>query len=89
MQQPHGLRLAIANHELWLEVDEATLYEHQSKLELRLVEVRAVIDRLQTRLQNPGYITSAPEAIVAETKQQLDEQLELEKRLIRELEVLS
>lgn len=86
--QPKGLRLAIPNHELWLEISDDTLYQHQSKLELRLVDVRANIDRLQARLQNPGYLLSAPEAIVAETRKQLDEQLDLEKRLIRELEVI-
>jgi valyl-tRNA synthetase len=88
IDQPKGLRLAIPNHELWLELDTDALYQHQSKLELRLVDVRASIGRLQTRLQTESYVKNAPQALVDETRQQLEEQLELEKRLIRELQVV-
>lgn len=87
-ESPAGLRLAVANRELWLEMDAETLYQHQSKLELRLVEVRNSVARLQGRLQNKSYVSNAPKSLVNETRQQLDEQLELEKRLIRELDVL-
>lgn len=87
--QPRGLRLAVPNREAWLYVTEDALYEHQSKLELRLVECRTNVARLQGRLANKRYISSAPSRLVEETRGQLDEQLELEKRLIKELDVLS
>ncbi|HEX4662729.1 MAG TPA: valine--tRNA ligase [Candidatus Saccharimonadales bacterium] len=89
VDQAHGLRLAVPNREAWLEIDQETLYEHQTKLELRLSDCREQIKRLQARLDNPSYLKSAPEKVVTETRQQLDEQKELESRLVRELEVLA
>lgn len=86
--QPKGLRLAVPNREAWLEVTEAVLYEHQSKLETRLGETRARIDALQARLANANYVAQAPPQVVEETRTQLTEQELLFKRLSRELEVL-
>lgn len=87
--QPKGLRLAVANREAWLEVDEETLYEHQSRLEMRLAECRQSINKLEARLSNDGYVKNAPKRIVEETKEQLEQQQQLAERLARELEVIS
>jgi valyl-tRNA synthetase len=87
--QPSGLRLAVANREAWLALDSTTLYEHQSKLELRLVKCREDISRLETRLSNKGYVAQAPKAVVEQTRDQLTEQKQLEEKLVRELEVLA
>lgn len=86
--QPSGLRLAVPNREAWLDVDEDTLYEHQSKLEMRLAGVREQIGRLGDRLSNASYIENAPKHVIEETKKQLEEQETLYKRLTAELEVL-
>jgi valyl-tRNA synthetase len=86
--QPSGVRLAVPNREAWLQVDADTLYEHQTKLELRLVACRDAVSRLQGRLENASYVKSAPTKVVEETRTQLAEQLGLEKKLIRELEVI-
>ena len=88
VSQPRGLRLAVPNREAWLAVDADTLYDHQTKLELRLVDCRAAVAKLQGRLANSNYVNSAPQHIVEDTRNQLDEQLELEKKLIKELEVI-
>ena len=88
VSQPRGLRLAVPNREAWLAVDADTLYDHQTKLELRLVDCRAAVTKLQGRLANSNYVNSAPQHIVEDTRNQLDEQLELEKKLIKELEVI-
>lgn len=87
-EQASGLRLAVPNREAWLGVSEADLYEHQTKLEARLGEVRETVHRLQGRLNNDSYVKNAPEAVVNQTRDQLTEQLELEQRLQRELQVL-
>lgn len=89
VEQPRGLRLAVTNREAWLDIDADTLYEHQTKLEMRLVECRAAVDLLQSRLANEGYVRSAPQQIVDETRQQLADNLSLEKKLINELQVMS
>ena len=86
--QPKGLRLAVPNREAWLEVTEDILYEHQSKLEVRLAEARTRINALQGRLSNARYVEQAPREIVEQTRQELEEQEGLFKRLSQELEVL-
>lgn len=86
--QGKGMRLAIAKHEVWLDVDEKTLYEHQTKLEHRLAETRQGISRLEMRLSNTGYVQKAPAQVVAQTRIQLAEQKTIEQRLVRELDVI-
>ena len=87
--QPRGLRLAAANREAWLDIDEKTLYQHQTDLEVRLNEARRTLSNLQARLDNPTYIEKAPAYLVEETRQQLAEQEKLIQRFISELEVIS
>ena len=88
VEQPKGLRLAVPNREAWLDVTEEVLYEHQSKLEMRLAETRIRIDALQKRLANPRYVEQAPRAVVEQTQSELEQQETLFKRLRREFEVL-
>ncbi|EDK72255.1 aminoacyl-tRNA synthetase, class Ia [candidate division TM7 genomosp. GTL1] len=88
VEQPRGLRLAVVNREAWLEADEKTLYEHQTRLEVRLAETRTFIETLEKRLINESYVKNAPAKVVEETRSQLIEQKELETRLERELEAL-
>ncbi len=88
VDQPKGLRLASSNREAWLDVDEKTLYEHQSNLEKRLAEARASAKNLEGRLSNKNYVDKAPAHLVEETKQQLEETTQLIERLVQELEVL-
>lgn len=87
VEQPRGLRLAVPNREAWLDIDEQTLYEHQTKLELRLVSVRERIDRLGDRLSNASYVEHAPKHIIAQTKTELQTQETLYRRLMSELDV--
>lgn len=83
-----GLRLAVPGREAWLAMDADTLYEHQSKLESRLASAREKSANLQRRLDNATYVTSAPAAIVEQSRQQLAEQTALIERLEKELQVL-
>ncbi len=88
VETPQGLKLAVPNREAWLRVSQDVLYEHQTKLEARVAEVRSRIDALEARLANKSYVEHAPKHLVEETEQQLHEQEELFKRLSGELEVL-
>jgi valyl-tRNA synthetase len=83
-----GLRLAVAKHEAWLDIDAKTLHHHQTKLEARLEETREGIKRLEGRLANKGYVEKAPKEVVEQTKTQLEDQKTIEQRLVRELEVI-
>lgn len=88
IDQPRGLKIASANREAWLDLEPDLVYEHQTKLELRLVEIRADIAKLKQRLSNENYISKAPEKLVDETRRDLIDKEKLEKRLIAELDVI-
>jgi valyl-tRNA synthetase len=86
--QTRGLRLASSNREAWLDVNEATLYEHQTNLEVRLSETRQFIKTLEARLSNETYTAKAPARLVEESREQLEAKKVLIERLEAELEVL-
>lgn len=88
VDQPRGLRLAASNREAWLDIDEKTLYEHQSNLEKRLVETRLHLKKLEARLENKSYLEKAPAHLVEETKQEVEDTTQLIDRLVAELSVL-
>ncbi len=87
-QLEKGLPLAVANREAWLDVTEETLYEHQTALEIRLAEARDRVKMLSGRLSNKNYTDKAPEHLVEETRNELQEVEQRIERMVRELEVL-
>jgi valyl-tRNA synthetase len=86
--QPRGVRLALANHDAWLDVSQKTLEEHQENLEARLAGTHQEIAVLEGRLSNENYVSKAPASLVEETKKQLEEKQTLVTRLLHELEIL-
>jgi len=87
-EQPRGLRLALHNHDAWLDVSEKTLEEHKENLEMRLATTHQEIKTLEGRLGNENYVNKAPAALVEESKKQLQEKQALVERLLHELEIL-
>ena len=85
---PKGLRLAVPGREAWLKVDEKTLKKHHNGLEDRIKKVDALVKNFEARLSNENYVKNAPEHVVQETRQQLEEQKQLEARLKAELELI-
>lgn len=83
-----GLRLALSGRDAWLDVAPEVLEQHQTNLETRLAETFTSIKALEGRLANENYIKKAPEALVEETKQQLEEKQALVVRLQQEIEAL-
>lgn len=71
--QPMGIQLTDTSQECWLDIDEDTLSKLEKQLSVRLSETKKYISQLESRLGNKSYIDKAPEALVAETKQQLTE----------------
>lgn len=88
VDQARGLRLAASNREAWLDIDEETLYEHQSNLEKRLAQTRIHLKNLEGRLANKNYLEKAPAHLVEESRKELDETTKLVERLVHELSVL-
>ncbi len=89
IDQARGLRLAGSGREAWLDVDQETLYEHQTNLEVRLAEARKLVQTLEGRLENSSYTEKAPAHLVEESRKQLEEKRLLVEQLARELDVLA
>ncbi len=85
---PRGLRLALANHELYLDVPESVVSEYKDALTDKILSVGRELDALNARLMNPNYIEKAPEHLVKETKEQIEEKKALISRLKTQLEII-
>lgn len=85
---PRGLRLANSGREAWLDIPAQTLYEHQTNLEMRIIDARAQIKNLESRLSNENYIAKAPAELVEDSRQQLEQKQTLVERLVHELEII-
>lgn len=88
VDQARGLRLASSGRDAWLDLDDDTLYEHQTNLEKRLAEVRALVKTLEARLANENYVAKAPAHLVEESRKQLAQEKALIDRLQTELQVV-
>ena len=85
---PRGLRLALANHELYLDVPEKVVTEYKDALTERILAVGRELDALNARMMNPNYVAKAPEHLVKETEEQIKEKQALIERLKQELEFI-
>lgn len=88
INKPRGLRLAVAKHEAWLDIDGETLAKHLGKLETRLSDTKEQVKRLEDRLSNKSYVDHAPQNVVQQTRDQLSDHNKLASRLELELKVL-
>ncbi|MBR3329521.1 valine--tRNA ligase [Candidatus Saccharibacteria bacterium] len=85
---PRGLRMALANHELYLDVPEKVVAEFKDALTERILAVGRELDALNLRMTNPNYVAKAPEHLVKETKDQIKEKEALISRLKQQLELI-
>ncbi len=86
--QPRGLRLALANHELYLDVPQEVVTKYRDNLEERILAVGRELDTLNMRMMNPRYVENAPAKLVQETRDGIEEKTQLIERLKAELEVI-
>ncbi len=85
---PVGLHLAIANHELYLDVPEKVIKKYHDSLEERILSIGRELDALNLRMSNPNYVAKAPEHLVKETKDQIKEKEQLIARLKQQLSLI-
>ena len=85
---PRGLRIALANHELYLDVPEEVVKAYHDALEEKILSVGRELDALNLRMLNPNYVEKAPEALVKETKDQITEKEQLIARLKQQLALI-
>ena len=85
---PRGLRLALANHELYLDVPEKVVSEYKDALTEKIMAVGRELDALNMRMMNPNYVEKAPEHLVKETREAIAEKEALIARLKQQLELI-
>ncbi len=86
--QPRGLRLALANHEVYLDVSAEIVKAYRDKLEQRVLAVGRELDSLNARMFNPNYVDKAPAHLVRQTQEGITEKTALIERLKCELSVI-
>ncbi len=79
-----GLRLTTTDKPSWLNIDTRTATQLTLKLKKQILEQETIIKQLKSRLANKGYIGNAPEHIIAQTKQQLEQAETTHKKLNKE-----
>ena len=85
---PRGLRLALANHELYLDVPAETVEEYKDALTEKILAVGRELDALNARMLNPNYVKKAPKHLVKETQDQIKEKESLIARLKLQLSLI-
>ena len=85
---PKGLRLALANNELYLDVPEKIIKEYKDSLTERILGVGRELDALNARMMNPNYVDKAPKHLVKETEDQIKEKQALIAHLKTQLEII-
>jgi valyl-tRNA synthetase len=83
-----GLRLAIAGHNIYLQIPEDIHKKYKANLEDRILKLGAEINTLEARLRNPKYVEKAPKELVDETRNSLDEKSRLLEKMKAELELV-
>lgn len=86
--QPRGLRLALANHEIYLDVSAEVVKAYRDRLEERILKVGRELDALNARMMNPNYVDKAPVELVKQTRDGISEKEKLIERLRGELRVI-
>ena len=85
---PRGLRVALANHELYLDVPESVVKDYKDALTTKILSVGRELDALNLRLTNPSYVDKAPAHLVKETRDLVKEKESLISRLKQQLELI-
>ena len=85
---PRGLRLALANHEVYLDVSESVVNNYKEALTEKILAVGRELDALNARMMNPNYVEKAPAHLVKETTDQIKEKESLISRLKQQLEIV-
>ena len=85
---PRGLHVALANHELYLDVPEKVVAEYRDSLTEKILAVGRELDSLNARMMNPNYVEKAPEHLVKETQDGIKEKEALIGRLKQQLELI-
>ena len=85
---PRGLRLALAGHDLYLDVPAEVVAAYRAELEEKILSVGRELDGLNARMMNPAYVERAPAELVKETRDAIAEKEGLISRMKQQLEAI-
>ena len=85
---PRGLRLALANHELYLDIPADVVAAYRDSLTEKILAVGRELNALNARMMNSNYVERAPEHLVKETRDGIAEKEALISRLKQQLELI-
>ena len=86
---PKGIRIALANREIYLDVDEKTVKTYADNLDERILAVGRELNALNARMMNPNYVDKAPKHLVKETTDAIKEKEALISRLKKERDLIA
>lgn len=77
VQDGAGLYLTSTKYNCWLDIDPSVARNYLKELDAQLVDQQRVIKQLEARLANKAYVKNAPDKVVDQTKQQLNDAKDL------------
>jgi valyl-tRNA synthetase len=69
----NGLFLTSTKYRCWLDIDKNTAEQYQGQLADKLAAAERLVVQLEGRLNNKEYVRNAPDAVVNQTKAQLED----------------
>lgn len=88
-EKQQGMRINKPGYDTWLDIDIGTAKAFIDKLIDQKAERGASVERLEIRLSNPSYADKAPQAVVDETRQQLEQEKGLLLQIESEIDAFS
>jgi valyl-tRNA synthetase len=85
VQQGRGLQLLTTKNPVWMVVKEESIRSYKDTIVAQLNDHKNLQQKLAQRLDNPGYVKSAPEHVVSQTQDQLKASKAAAKQLEKEL----
>ncbi len=70
LEEGSGLRLTSTHEPVWLSLSPEQITTYKSSLEKKLEKFEASLELLEKRLSNESYVKNAPEALVAESREE-------------------
>lgn len=73
VEQGRGLALGSRQDEAWLDIDAATVKAYLGSLQAKRASQREYLAKLDNQLSNRSFVKSAPKAVIADTKDRLEQ----------------
>lgn len=83
-----GLRLTSTHEHVWLDLDSDQIKTYKETLKKKLAEAEKTIETIEKRLSNESYVRNAPEALVAESREELEKRADQAEHLRHQLKHL-